>query len=1119
MPLTVPDPQTRPPTSRHLRRRARRSAVSTLLAASLLAGSGLTPAQATPSAPAPLSVTPPATTTSTTSTASTTLSAEDQLARETLSPGDGWASADGGTTGGTEAEEIVEVTSRAELVDAVAGDEPKIVRVTEDIHADEADDGSLMTCEDYQRDGYSWEDYLEAFDPEQWDGAAEGPLEEARRASHRAQGEQIRLKPGSNTTLIGAEGATLTGFQVELAEVDNVIVRNLRISDPYDCFPQWKGNEWDVEWDNVTLSGATHVWLDHMTLDGGETDHAAQPEVFGQQVHRHDGMLDIVRASDLVTVSWSRFDGHDKALLFGNGDDRTSDRGTLRVTMHHNEFTDLVQRAPRVRYGQVHVYNNLYRVAESAPYLYSWGVGVESSITARNNAFELGDGVTAADIIHAWGGDGIVEEGTLVDGEPVNVLDAYLQKHPDAPLSDEIDGESGPHGVVQTAARAADAVDEHAGATLTPEWTDPTDPVAAGEEVLDRIKAPDTTTEAGPVWSPTPTGFAATPTDDLPQGTTGGTGGPTVTVEDAEELAHWAGQEEPVTIFIKGAVEVEELGEMIRVAGDKTIVGLNSRAALVGGGFFLDEVQNVIIRNLRIRDSYVPGDWDGKENDHDGVRVDTSSHVWLDHIDFTRIGDGEADLRKDSTAMTLSWNIFRDHNKAIGVGWTDNVETTLTMHHNWFSNSYQRNASIDNVAAGHLYNNLVEGFGQYGTMSRGAAQLVIENSVYAHGEDPVVAKDPESQVELRGNSFTDVRGRRDDTGPTFEPSEHYDYTADPVDDVRRLVTADAGPLGAPEKVGRTVTVALDGSRDYESVTAAVGAAWRADRPVDIVIEPGVYEEVVRLWPGMEGITVRGATGDPEDVVISYDLAAGQEKFYGGTFGLTGSPTVAVLAEDVTLQSLTIENAYDEEEHGPSQAVALRTAADRVVLDDVRLLGNQDTFLADTPSRDEGARVYMRDSYLEGDVDFLFGGATAVVENSHIHSLDRGEEHTNGYVGAPATHTGAPGFLILDSTFTSDAAEGTVHLGRPWHPSSNPDVEPSMIVRDSELGAHIATPAWADMGGHSWEDSLLAEYGNTGPGAVPDGETWEGRPQLTEEEAAEHTREAYLTGDDTWRPWR
>ncbi|GAA1175318.1 hypothetical protein GCM10009674_09900 [Nesterenkonia xinjiangensis] len=1075
----------------------------------MLASAGLAPVQAAPSPAAPAPSHSP----------SAALSAEDQLARETLSPGDGWASAEGGTTGGAEAAEIIEVSSRAELVDAVAGDEPKIVRVTEDIHADEADDGSLMTCEDYQRDGYTWEGYLEAFDPEHWEDAAEGPLEEARRASHQAQGEQIRLLLGANTTLIGAEDTRLTGFQVELSEVDNVIVRNLRISDPYDCFPQWKGDEWDVEWDNVTLSGATHVWLDHLTLDGGETAHAEQPEVFGQQVHRHDGMLDIVRESDLVTVSWGRFAGHDKAMLFGNGDDRITDRGTLRVTMHHNEFVDLVQRAPRVRFGQVHVYNNLYRATDSSPYLYSWGVGVESSITARNNAFELADDVAAADIIHAWGGEGIVEEGTRINGEPVDVLGAYNEAHPESPLSDEIAGEAGPHGVVQTAERAAAAVEEHAGANLTPEWTDPTDPVAAGEQVLERIKAPDTTTEAGPVWSPTPTGFAASPTDDFPQGTTGGTGGPAVTVKDSDELAHWAGLEEPVTIFIHGAIEVEELGEMIRVAGDKTIVGLNSRAALVGGGFSLDEVQNVIIRNLRIRDSYVPGDWDGKDNDNDGVRVDTSSHVWLDHVDFTRIGDGEADLRKDSTAMTLSWNIFRDHNKAIGVGWTDNVETTLTMHHNWFSNSYQRNASIDNVAAGHLYNNLVEGFGQYGTMSRGAAQLVIENSVYAHGEDPVVAKDPESQVDLRGNSFTDARGRRDDTGPTFEPTDHYDYTADPVDDVRRIVTADAGPLGAPEKVSRTVTVALDGSGDYGSIGAAVGAAWRANRPVDIDIKPGVYEEVVRIWPGMEGITLRGATGDPEDVVISYDLAAGQEKFYGGTFGLTGSPTVAVLAEDVTLQSLTIENAYDEEEHGPSQAVTLRTAADRVILDDVRLLGNQDTFLADTPSRDESARVYMRDSYLEGDVDFLFGGATAVVENSQIHSLDRGDELNNGYVGAPATHPGSPGFLILHSTFTSDAAEGTVHLGRPWHPSSNPDVEPSMIVRDSELGAHIATPAWADMGGHSWEESLLAEYGNAGPGAVPEGETWDGRPQLTEVEASEHTRETYLSGEDRWRPWR
>src|SRR5690606_30555197 len=121
-------------------------------------------------------------------------------------------------------------------------------------------------------------------------------------------------------------------------------------------------------------------------------------------------------------------------------------------------------------------------------------------------------------------------------------------------------------------------------------------------------------------------------------------------------------------------------------------------------------------------------------------------------------------------------------------------------------------------------------------------------------------------VESRNNRFTGIRGRKDDTGPTFEPSTFYAYTADAVAEVPAIVAANSGPLGKDEKVGKSVTVALDGTGDFASVSAAVGAASRADHPVEIVVEPGVYREVVRVWPDAEGITIRGASGDAADVV-------------------------------------------------------------------------------------------------------------------------------------------------------------------------------------------------------------------------------------------------------------
>ncbi|SLM92585.1 putative pectinesterase/pectate lyase protein [Brachybacterium faecium] len=643
-----------------------------------------------------------------------------------------------------------------------------------------------------------------------------------------------------------------------------------------------------------------------------------------------------------------------------------------------------------------------------------------------------------------------------------------------------------------------------------------------GGELLRRMHVPvGRSTADGPVWSPSPTGFAGVPTEEAPSGAIGGQGGTVLVVREAFALAEAVLREGPTVVLVEGTLAIDPFGTNLKVSSDTSILGVGRGAEIVGGGFHLDEVANVVIRNLTFRDSYVPGDWDGKDddNDNDGVRVDTSHHVWIDHCEFARLGDGLVDVRKNATNVTISWCIFRDHNKTIGVGWTEDVLTEITLHHNWSSNTYQRNASIDNVAAGHVYSCLFQGQGQYGTMSRGASQLVVESCIYEDGEDAIVAKDPASRVHSRDNRFTAIRGRKDDTGPTFEPSDHYPYTAEPLDDLAGIVTRNAGPHAREEHAGRRIRVALDGSGDVASIGAAVGAAWRSPHPVEVVVAPGTYREIVRIWPGTPtGLVLRGETGDASDVVLTYDLAAGTEKFYGGEFGHTGAATLAILADDVTVRDLTIENAYDEEAHGGSQAQALRTVGDRIMLEGVRVLGNQDTFLAETPGQGTTSRVYVRDAYIEGDVDFIYGSATLVLEGSEIRSLDRGSEDANGYVCAPNTEEGSRGILVTDCTFTSDAAEGSVFLGRPWHPSSNPDVAPSAVVRDSHLGHHVGTPAWSDMGGWPWEEDFLREHANTGPGAAAPGQVVEGRPQLTADEASEHTRETYLRGEDDWTPW-
>ncbi len=164
----------------------------------------------------------------------------------------------------------------------------------------------------------------------------------------------------SDKTLIGiTPDATIRYGCVFLEGVSNVIIRNLTISDTY-VDGDWDGKS--KPWDGLKLEGGTHhVWIDHCTI-----------------THHCDGALDVVQGSDYVTISWNYFYNHNKVLLIASSD---SDSGQYRVTIHHNFFDGTGQRQPRVRYGQVHVYNNYFR---NIMY-YGMGPGCDAKILSENN--------------------------------------------------------------------------------------------------------------------------------------------------------------------------------------------------------------------------------------------------------------------------------------------------------------------------------------------------------------------------------------------------------------------------------------------------------------------------------------------------------------------------------------------------------------------------------------------------------------------------------------------------------------------------------------------------------------------------------------------------------------
>jgi pectate lyase len=383
------------------------------------------------------------------------------IAKQALPADDGWGSAGAGTTGGSAAskDQVHVVSTRAELVEALGGDNAtnadndtaKIIFVNGTINGFEGSDEELLTCDDLADPEYDFDEYLATYDPDVWgrDEEPSGPLEDARDRSNDNQQAQTVINVGSNTTLYGLKGARLHNLTLMFNQVDNVIVRNITFDDAFDCFPQWdptdgSAGNWNSDWDNVSVRRGSNFWFDHSTFTDGDNPDSSQPVYFGRPLQVHDGALDISHTADLVTVSYNVFTNHDKTMLIGSTNNPGSgDPGLLNVTLHHNRFDGIVQRAPRVRFGHVDVYNNYYQIPVADPYEYSWGVGVESMTYVENNFFSLGAGVDPAEVIAEFDGTAITELGTWARtgghgiGRPISMLDAYNAVN-DPQLGDDV---------------------------------------------------------------------------------------------------------------------------------------------------------------------------------------------------------------------------------------------------------------------------------------------------------------------------------------------------------------------------------------------------------------------------------------------------------------------------------------------------------------------------------------------------------------------------------------------------------------------------------------------------------------------------------------------------------
>jgi len=305
---------------------------------------------------------------------------------------------------------------------------------------------------------------------------------------------------------------------------------------------------------------------------------------------------------------------------------------------------------------------------------------------------------------------------------------------------------------------------------------------------------------------------------------------------------------------------------------------------------------------------------------------------------------------------------------------------------------------------------------------------------------------------------------------------------------------------APIATPRRPDLLVGGRHGLATVQEAVNAAYRAGgtKRQYIGILPGTYPGTVLIPAGSPPLTLYGL-GRPADVRLEFTVDAtitpaawaalvnADGRYAEGDpawpmFRSCATKTTATAAlcatvvwsqsTDLQLKGLTITNTLlDTVDRGTHQALALRTDADRTQLEGMRLISRQDTFLANADDAARIARVSVRDSYLEGDTDFVFGRAAAVFTASHFHLVST-RKSSGGVIFAPNTAPTYPyGFLVTHCLITADqgyAAAPTGFLGRAWDQGASatgylPGVTPNgqLLIRDSLIGPGFnAVTPWA-----------------------------------------------------------
>ncbi|KAJ9168114.1 hypothetical protein P3X46_019676 [Hevea brasiliensis] len=316
------------------------------------------------------------------------------------------------------------------------------------------------------------------------------------------------------------------------------------------------------------------------------------------------------------------------------------------------------------------------------------------------------------------------------------------------------------------------------------------------------------------------------------------------------------------------------------------------------------------------------------------------------------------------------------------------------------------------------------------------------------------------------------------------------------EDRRMLKGAARADAGKPKP---NAVVAKDGSGDFKTIAAALAAmpAKYEGRYV-IYVKAGVYDETVTVTKKMVNVTIFGDGSQKTIVTGSKNYADGVQTFRTATF--------VALGEGFMAQAIGFRNTAGPQKH---QAVAVRVQADRTIFLNCRFEGYQDTLYV------QAHRQYYRSCVVVGTIDFIFGDASAILQNCLI-LVRKPVENQQNIVTAqgridPHETTG----IVLQNCriephkdLVPAKAKVKSYLGRPWKEYSR------TIIMESTIEDLIHPDGWLPWEGDKGLKTLYyAEFNNKGPGSKTKARVkWQGYHVISKEEAKKYTVQPFLQGD-------